>query len=541
MERDVIATMITGSMDSQALVRRTRDPSELEIQGMHTSDAGHSQLRSESNMSQQEQLHQLQQQIQQLQLQMQQMQQQMEKTQHSQQNIQGQVDEIPQNFGRMDRLIQQSQQQQMDRIIQMEQQMDQRQLQVQQLQQQMEKTQHSQQHIQCQMDEIPQNFERMELIQQSQQQQMDRIIQMEQRMDQRLQQMDDAMQTIQQQDPLTPDQRQEETMQVLDHFAHVQYHIQDILHRSYQSSPIPRLFILLPEPEVTMDGRGTTTPSLHFRLHFLCQCGAHTQAKDFIEPHEIHLTEHHGYTLAKQDEFIRKYGWYILGMMYMVKYGAKTEGLVVPPLLGLHHAIVPASGQEHLQFFMKNIGRLVDDTITRLEEAFGVVRSDTNTAAHQKLGYGQLNQVRQYLTIKWKDRGVKGGKDVFVGDLSRTMTLDGRCVWVCSKHKLRKVDELTEQPMIDPQAIKDSDPLGIKAGCVNRTMGMGEMPPYVPLTREGIDMTFKAMRKSGAGHWIRCPNGHTVSFLGSADSFVIIHRLKRMPCTMSLTCWLNHS
>ena len=46
MERDVIATSITGGMDSQALVKHTRDPSELVIQGVHTSGAGHSQLIS---------------------------------------------------------------------------------------------------------------------------------------------------------------------------------------------------------------------------------------------------------------------------------------------------------------------------------------------------------------------------------------------------------------------------------------------------------------------------------------------------------------
>ncbi|KAK3813949.1 MAG: hypothetical protein J3Q66DRAFT_411256 [Benniella sp.] len=475
-ERDGIATRISGGVDSQALVKRARDPSESVIQGMHTSGAGHSRLRSESNMSQQEQPRQLHQQIQQLQLQMQQLQQQMEKTQQSQQHIQGQMDEIPQNFERMDQLILQSQQ--------------------------------------------------------SQQQQMDRIIQKEQRMDQRLQQVDDAMQTIRQQDPLTPDQSRQETMQVLDRFAHVQYCIQDILHRSFQRSPIPRLFILLPEPAVTKDGCGTTTtPLLHFRLYFLCQCGAHTMAKDFNEPHEVHLTEHHGYKLTKQDEFIREYGQYILGMMYMVKYGAKTEGLAIPPLLGIHHATVPAGGQEHLRFFKKNIRRLVDDTITHLEEVFRALGRDPNAAAHQKLGSRQLSQVKQYLTIKGEDNGVESGKDTLMGDLSQTMTQDGRCVWVCSKHKLRKADELTEQPMIDPQAIKDSDPLGIKTRCDQRAMGVEEKTaavnkvdggetPHDWLTREDTAFSSIITKPSRTGPWYCCPKGHVVSILGLADSFV---------------------
>ncbi|KAK3806757.1 MAG: hypothetical protein J3Q66DRAFT_375081 [Benniella sp.] len=76
------------------------------------------------------------------------------------------------------------------------------------------------------------------------------------------------------------------------------------------------------------------------------------------------LAQHNGYKLHKQNEFIRNYGRYILPMMFMfmVKYGAETEELVVPPLLELRHANVPDDGQEHLRFLsstlLKEVGFL---------------------------------------------------------------------------------------------------------------------------------------------------------------------------------------
>ncbi|KAF9357464.1 hypothetical protein BGX34_009359 [Mortierella sp. NVP85] len=425
MERGVIATRVNGGVNSQALVRLSRDPSEMALQGMHTS--GHSQLRSESNMPQQEQLHQLQQQIQQLQ-------QQMEQLQHNPQ-----------------------------------------------LHQQMEQTRDNQKQMQDQMDEIQRNFEKMgQEMQHSQQQarytwqQVQTLQPIQQKHEQLLQDINEVKHTIQEQDHLTPDQRRQETMQALDRFALVQYHIQDTLHRSYQSSPVPRLFILLPESTRRVDGQERPCP-LQFRLYFLCECGAHTMArKDSSEPHEVHLAKYHGYKLDKQDKFIRKYGQYILLMMYMVKHGARTDELIVPPLLGLHHATVPDDGQEHFAFLKKNIGCLVDDTIAHLEKTFSAIGGATDPAAYQRLGTEQLAQVKRYLEIQGEDEDeeeyreygdyiligeywiyveIKQGtsdagdyvdddgdpvfKDkmvlVSIGGLSRTMT-QGGCVWICCTH-----------------------------------------------------------------------------------------------------------
>ncbi|KAF9357465.1 hypothetical protein BGX34_009360 [Mortierella sp. NVP85] len=403
MERGVIATRVNGSVNSQALVRLSRDPSEMALQGMHTSGTGHSQLRSESNMSQQEQLHQLQQQIQQLQQQLEQiqynpqLQQQMEQTQQTQEQIRDQMDEIQRSFEKMGEETRHSQHQT-----------------------------HTQQQIQQQIDQALHPFQ--------------------QKHEQLLQELQEVKQTVQEQDHLTPDQRRQETREALDQFTLVQYRIQDILNRSYQRSPAPRLFILLPEPAVAIDGH--ETPSPHFRLYFLCECGAHTMAKDYNKPHEIHVAEYRGYKLVKQDEFIRKYGRYILTIMYMVKYGAKSEGLVVPPVLGLHHAIVPDDDQEHLGFLKKNISRLIDDTITYLEKVSGAIGSDTNTVVHQRMSSKQLGRVERYLKIEGEEEEDEQDRRILIDGLSRAMTQDGRHVWVCSRHK-RWYHEATLQRLRD--------------------------------------------------------------------------------------------
>jgi hypothetical protein len=376
----------------------------MALQGMHTSGTGHSQLRSESNVSQQEQLHQLQQQIQQLQQRIEhmehnsQLQQQMEQTQQMQEQIRDQMDAIQRSFEKMGEEMRHSQQQTHDTR--------------QQIQQQIDKT----------------------------------LYPFQQKHEHLLHEIHEVKQTVQEQDHLTPDQRRQETREALDHFALVQYRIQDILNRSYQRSPVPRLFILLPEPAVAIDGHGAPPP--HFRLYFLCECGAHTMAKDYNKPHEIHLADYHDYKLDKQDEFIRKYGRYILTIMYMVKYGAKSEGLVVPPQLGLHHVTVIDGDQEHLGFLKENISRLIDDTITHLEKVSGVIGSDTNTVAHQKLSSKQLGRVERYLRIEGGEEEDGEDRGVLIGGLSRATTQDGRRVWVCSKHK-RQYHEATLQRLRD--------------------------------------------------------------------------------------------
>ncbi|KAF9363437.1 hypothetical protein BGX34_004147 [Mortierella sp. NVP85] len=272
------------------------------------------------------------------------------------------------------------------------------------LQKQLDRLQHQMRQMQQQMEEILGRIQQDDQQAQNLQQQMKAHV-------------EETRQTLQQQLPL----------QAFDTFVHIQYRVQVVLTKSSSELSIPRLFIILPEPTAIVDGQGRPC-SLQFRLYFLCECGANTMARDCSEPQEVHLADHPGYDIDKQDEFIQKYGSYLLTMMFMVKYGAVAGGLVVPPLLGLNCATEGGEDQERLQFIKKNIGRLVNDAKTYLESTVNAINDETNTMAQMDLGSSELAQLRSYLKFVDDDRPI--------GDLWAISTRKGHCAWVCCKHLL---------------------------------------------------------------------------------------------------------
>jgi hypothetical protein len=226
------------------------------------------------------------------------------------------------------------------------------------------------------------------------------------------------------QDRSSPERIRQDTPHAFGQFLHAQYCVQAVLAKPPQKLPIPRLFILLPVPTAIVDGQGES--QLQFRLYFLCECGAHTTAKDCCELHEVHLANHPGYDLINQDEFINKYGPYLLAMMYMIKFGAKSRGLVVPPLLRLNNAIGDGG----------SLDQVVDDTISHLKDATRCIDGDTK--AQQYLDVTGLAELKSHLKIK-------DGED-FSGGLSRMKTQNAHYPWICRDH-LREYYELTLQEL----------------------------------------------------------------------------------------------
>jgi hypothetical protein len=147
--------------------------------------------------------------------------------------------------------------------------------------------------------------------------------------------------------------------------------------------------------------------------------------KDCTKPHEVHLANHPGYDLNNQERFISKYGPYLLAMMYMVKYGAKARGLVVPPLLGLNHAI--GDGEK--------IGQLIDDMISHHQEAIGCI---DYTTLRQCLDASDITELKSYLKIK-DGESLSGG-------LSWMKIQKTHHAWICSDH-LRECYESTLQQL----------------------------------------------------------------------------------------------
>jgi len=294
----------------------------------------------------------------------------------------------------------------------------------------LERIQQTQDQINC----IPQNLQKM----QENPQQMDDVLLEIRQLDQRaqhfhkqyeqlLQQIHDMDHIVRQKKQSLSEQRCQETLQAFNYILNTQYRVQATLARVYYQPAVPRLFIILPEPTAVGDMQKNPC-SMPFRLYFLCECGAHTMARNCIKTHEVHLANHPGYGINNQSEFIDKYGSYLLTMMYMVKYGAVAGGLVVPPLLGLNHAIEDGDDQGHLQFIKKNIGRLVNDAITHLEGTISTVNSETNTTTEADLGSSELAQLKTYVKVMDDERSI--------GNLRAISTQKGHCAWICCKHLL---------------------------------------------------------------------------------------------------------
>ena len=263
--------------------------------------------------------------------------------------------------------------------------------------------------------------------------QTDEIVHKIQEMEQR------AQSTREQHNPLQPTHKMEKVSQhqnrssieqspsktphAFGQFVHAQCHAQAVLDIPSRASPVPRLFIILPAPTAAVDGQEESC-QLRFKVHFLCECGSHTMSKECNEPHKVHLANHPGYDLTNQNEFVNKYGPYLLAMMYTVKYGAKARGLVVPPSLGLNNAI--GEGE--------NISQLVDETITHLKEAIG----SREATVHKGLDASELNALKSYLKTK-DGESCSGG-------LSQLKTQKAQHPWICRDH-LREYYESTLQEL----------------------------------------------------------------------------------------------
>ncbi|KAK3815357.1 MAG: hypothetical protein J3Q66DRAFT_441490 [Benniella sp.] len=362
--RDVVSLRISEIDDNQALIVHSQGRlSERPIPGLPTTSASHHPPGAEDNVTQQEELHRLQQQMRQAHQQM--------------EEILGRVQQTNEH-------IQTTQQQMKDDIDTT-----------------LQQTQQSLQQLGQRFDEAQEREEALQTLQQQLQQQ---IVEAQQKMQQLDQETQDArqQQKQQQQQPIL---EMEKTGQVQDHlsqkafdqYLYAQHHVRSVLAKPPQDILFPRLFIILPESTVVADGQEGPS-SLQFRLYFLCECGSHPIPRDYSKPHEVHLTNHPGYKLENQKEFIGKFGSYLLTMMYMVKYGTRMGGLVVPPLLGLNHATADNEDQGCIQFIKKNISRLVDDAMTFLQEVIGTIGGDTSTP--QRLDTKDINELKSHLNSK---------------------------------------------------------------------------------------------------------------------------------------------
>ncbi|KAF9983273.1 hypothetical protein BGZ65_001976, partial [Modicella reniformis] len=219
--------------------------------------------------------------------------------------------------------------------------------------------------------------------------------------------------------------------QGFEHYMVILSRARALLAKSFKELPMPRLFIVLPKGTGDAHGHGEPRPT-QFRFYYLCECGAHTLLKDSKGPDnseelpQIHIANHPGYDLDNHDEFFDNYGRYLLLMMYMVKCGVSSTGREVPPLLNLMSAEAINEDQDHLEFDRKNIGCLVDDTITYLEERICIKDRDMDPTSQWELQPSKLLPLKSYLNCM-EDGSVSGA-------LQQMYTQQRHRVWVCNIH-----------------------------------------------------------------------------------------------------------
>ncbi|KAG0221878.1 hypothetical protein BGW42_007204, partial [Actinomortierella wolfii] len=223
--------------------------------------------------------------------------------------------------------------------------------------------------------------------------------------------------------------------QTMDRIALLQKRMEANISQVYElhEYPIPRLFIILPDPRHRWDpGRLLST---RFRLHFLCECGEHTRelVRDdptlSRQPHHIHLAHHEGYELTRPNEFYNQYGPYLLGMLQTIKFGCLVAGIVIPPIAHIPAAESLQSMSQTLHASSKDLVAGIDASINYLERHLQI--SDP-VAIYDRLSELSALEGADLRRLEHFIRNTDKGKTL--GNLYRITTLSGHVKWVCLDH-----------------------------------------------------------------------------------------------------------
>ncbi|KAG0044675.1 hypothetical protein BGZ89_005965, partial [Linnemannia elongata] len=202
--------------------------------------------------------------------------------------------------------------------------------------------------------------------------------------------------------------------------------------------PIPRLFVIMPEPTNKWDP--TNLLGKKYRLHFLCECCDHRQPssnqrvapldRDARFKNRVHLTDHKGYELSRPTEFVDQYRAFLLGTLRILKHCLEAA-TAVAPVAGLVHGGF-GSADPHLESINSSIDFLKG---TPKEHRVNIgLRQDCDAENQQsnhlqtiaKLEGADLRRLHTFL------RSNDGDK--VLGDLYRVTTDTGHVKWVCLKH-----------------------------------------------------------------------------------------------------------
>ncbi|KAK3825451.1 MAG: hypothetical protein J3Q66DRAFT_436521 [Benniella sp.] len=217
----------------------------------------------------------------------------------------------------------------------------------------------------------------------------------------------------------------QQLQRTVDRQSIIQYRVQTLLGTLPDDLIVPQFFLILPKHS---DNEQERPDSRLFRVHFLCERFSYSMNMGTRDVHEVHMTSHPGYDIKSPKEFFDKCGPYALTMMYLVKYGAIASGFALPPLMQSSLMAKVEESQERLGFVKGNIGQLVDDTITYLEDTTRAFDNDTDAASQWNTGPIALGELKSYLDINEDEHSPQG--------LHQLTTQEGYCSLMCSEHRL---------------------------------------------------------------------------------------------------------
>ncbi|KAK3817435.1 MAG: hypothetical protein J3Q66DRAFT_400763 [Benniella sp.] len=233
------------------------------------------------------------------------------------------------------------------------------------------------------------------------------------------------------------DEMKQLQIQASDRLALFRFNVKSLLERTYElhDSPIPRLFIVLPADSSSWNPDNLF--SNKFRIRFLCECGEHTKSANSKFPCHIHLTNHEGYDIINPRKFFQKYGFHVLTILRMLKFGISEAGIVVPAV----SLLVPGDAtQEATSSWRMSIGNIeleMDQVIHCIEHVSaneGVVNGRSNQTGNNKVL--ENSDLRQLETFLERDYSYKT-----LGNLFRTVTTEGHVKWVCGDHFRENYDQ----------------------------------------------------------------------------------------------------
>ncbi|CAF0821243.1 unnamed protein product [Adineta steineri] len=189
----------------------------------------------------------------------------------------------------------------------------------------------------------------------------------------------------------------------------------------------PRYFFILPAKHSDWTVLNTMQEwyHLHYKLYFLCECSA--------EPDNMHVAPHNGYSIKKTREFIVKYAPYLRTTLQVAQILCRAGSLVIPQLDGVSKAVgtgvVTILPTPDKQKEMEQQLDLVEKSLDRVDHKW--TQSDSIMLGQHKsrgvpLQGPDLREVERYLDVADNKHSL--------GNLYRTVTVDGHVRWVCLKH-----------------------------------------------------------------------------------------------------------